>query len=162
MTEIQAAIGRIALTRLPAWVESRRRNAAQLIDACREFPCLRIPMPPDDMRHSYYKFYMFVRPEQLAIGWSRNRILQELRDAGVPCFSGSCSEIYLEDAFPPDWKPAQDLAVARELGETSLMFLVHPTLSAAEIEQVCQAVRKVIRQATRDDRDASPSLRKSA
>jgi len=51
----------------------------------------------------------------------------------------------LEKAFDgTGWRPAERLPVARELGETSLMFLVHPTLTVAEIEQTCAVLAEVM------------------
>jgi dTDP-4-amino-4,6-dideoxygalactose transaminase len=41
--------------------------------------------------------------------------------------------------------------VARELGETSLMFLVHPTLRPAEIARACEVLDDVLRQSGRPD-----------
>ena len=148
MTEMQAAIGRIALRRLPAWVETRRLNAQWLAEACRPFPALRTPAPGAGSRHSYYKFYTFVDPTRLAPGWSRDRIVQEVRDRGVPCFSGSCSEIYLEEAFPGDWRPAERFRVARELGETSLMLPVHPTLSEERVAWAASVLAEVVASAS--------------
>ncbi len=73
---------------------------------------------------------------------------------GIPCFAGTCSEIYLERAFPENMRPTTRLDVARELGETSLMFLVHPTLSEGDMLDTCQAVGKVFTVATAPDRAA--------
>lgn len=148
MTEVQSAVGRLALRDLPQWISARRENSAKLIDCCRRHPALRTPVPPQDVEHSYYKFYTFVDPSALAPGWTRDRIIQEVRSHGVPCMSGSCSEIYREAAFPGECRPAERLPVARELGETSLMFLVHHTLSAASIDQTCAAIDTVMAAAT--------------
>jgi len=64
--------------------------------------------------------------------------------------SGSCSEIYLEKAFEGNGlQLAERLPVARELGETSLMFMVHPTLSADDMEDVVRAMDKVMSVAVR-------------
>ena len=98
-----------------------------------------------DVEHAWYKFYAFVRPEAIAHGWSRDRIMTEVNAAGVPCYSGSCSEVYLEKAFDgTGWRPAERLAVTKALGETSLMFLVHPTLTNQEIEKTCKVVAEVM------------------
>lgn len=70
-----------------------------------------------------------------------------LNDKGVPCFSGSCSEIYLEKAFD-GLRPLERLPIAHELGETSLMFLVHPTLSDNDMHIIAQAVSEVMIQAS--------------
>ena len=95
--------------------------------------------------HAHYKCYAYVRPERLAPGWSRDRIIEAINAEGVPCFQGSCSEVYLEKAFDgTGWRPAQPLPVARALGETSIMFLVHPTLTQAEVDKTCEVVRRVM------------------
>jgi hypothetical protein len=149
LTEIQSAIGRLQLRKLSSWVERRRELAAMLSACFSEIGGLRVTLPFDHVGHSYYRYYVFVRPEALREGWSRDRILEKLAAQGVPCYSGSCSEIYLEKAFPPDWRPARRLPIAKELGETSLSFLVHPTLRAESIATVCDVVKEVMQEATR-------------
>lgn len=147
MTEVQSAVGREILRKLPSWLEARRSNAAAIREVCDSFECLRTPMPPDHIGHAYYKFYTFVEPQKLAAGWTRDRIVNEISATGVPCFTGSCSEIYLEDAFPPEWRPAERLETAKELGETSIMLLVHPTLSPQNVQDTCDVVRAVMSRA---------------
>ncbi len=148
MTEMQSAIGRVALRKLPAWLEARRKNAAVLAGYLQPFSALRLTAPPAEVGHAYYKYYVFVRPERLKGGWDRDRVVAEINARGVPCFSGSCSEIYLEQAFAPEMRPARRLPVARELGETSVMFLVHPTLSEEDMHYVGRVAQEVIRSAT--------------
>jgi dTDP-4-amino-4,6-dideoxygalactose transaminase len=144
LTEIQSAIGRIQLRKLSRWVDSRRSHAAILSDCFAKLPGLRVVTPPEHVFHSYYKYYVFVRPDALREGWSRDRIQEAINARGVPCFAGSCSEVYLEKAFPAEMRPPNRLPVARELGETSLMFLVHPTLLPENITLTCQAVEEVM------------------
>ena len=150
MTEMQAAIGRRQLTKLPRWVAARRRNADILSNAFEGIEALRLTLPPPTVRHAYYKYYVFVRPERLRDGWDRDRIMNAVVAKGAPCFSGSCSEVYLEKAFDGEGlRPARRLPVARELGQTSLMFMVHPTLAQKDMEQVAEAVRAVMAEAGR-------------
>lgn len=149
MTEMQAAIGRCQLRKLAGWVAARRRNAAILDGALRGLPSLVVPEAPADVEPSYYKYYVFVRPERLQPGWDRDRLQAAINAAGVPCFVGSCSEVYLEKAFAaPGMHPESPLPNARRLGETSLMFQVHPTLTAADMAQIAATVREVIARAT--------------
>ena len=143
LTEMQSAMGRLLLSKLPGFVEKRRRNADILTKRLSMIPGLRVTVPPPEIGHSYYKYYAFVRPENLKNGWDRDRILATINAEGIPCFSGSCSEIYLEKAFREEWRPLRRLKIARELGETSLMFLVHPTLSEKDMKDTCDAVEKV-------------------
>ncbi|TCV84281.1 DegT/DnrJ/EryC1/StrS family aminotransferase [Sulfurirhabdus autotrophica] len=147
ITEMQAAIGRVQLLKLPAWLETRRRNALILRQCFEKIPGLRVTVAPEYVDHAYYKFYTFTKSEMLKAGWDRDKIMLAIVAEGVPCFSGSCSEIYLEKAFPKSMRPPARLPIAKQLGETSLMFLVHPTLEEKDMHDICQAVEKVMRAA---------------
>ncbi len=151
MTEMQAAIGRRQLQKLPDWVQVRRRNADILTKGFSGMDAFRLTIPEAGIYHSYYKYYVFLRPDRLKSGWDRNRIIQTVMEQGVPCFSGSCGEIYLEKAFDEEnngKRPSQRLSVARELGENSLMFLVHPTLSENNMQSMVNVVKAVMREST--------------
>lgn len=148
MTELQGAIGCLQLKKLPLWIKKRTHNAERLTEAFSATPGLRITMPPRELGHAYYKYYVFLNISELVSGWTRDRVLEAINAEGIPCFSGTCSEIYLEKAF--DYLRPDDnrLPVASELGETSLCFLVHPTLDDYEIEMTIKAVNKVMAIAT--------------
>jgi dTDP-4-amino-4,6-dideoxygalactose transaminase len=151
MLEVQATIGRIQLKRMAEWTERRTHIARTIIGALE--PCgsaIRIPQPDKSMRHAFYRLYAYVRPDNLKAGWSRDRIVAECTSRGAPVFQGSCSEVYQEKAFDGSpWRPAQRLPNAIELGETSLMFLTHPTLTDEEIRSTSASVCEVITQASR-------------
>jgi hypothetical protein len=144
LSEVQSAVGRMQLKKLPQWLSVRRKYAQILTDEFAAMPGLRVTVPPEHIEHAYYKYYAFVRPEAFLPEWSRDRMIEAIKAEGIPCFSGSCSEIYLEKAFPPEWRPKERLAVARELGETSLMFELHPTLTEEHIRATCATVGKVM------------------
>ncbi|WP_172117016.1 DegT/DnrJ/EryC1/StrS family aminotransferase [Halomonas hibernica] len=160
MTEMQSAIGRIQLKRMPAWKAARQANAQRIWQAASKCPGLRVPTlhcqaacasgctETQGCEHAAYKCYVFVEPEKLGEGWNRDRIMNEMVSRGVPCFSGSCAEVYLEKAFDgTGWRPEKPLPVAHELGETSLMFLCHPTLTEAEIDKTCRVLNDVMAKA---------------
>ncbi len=147
LTEMQSAIGRVLLSRLHGSVEQRRRNARILTERFLDVPALRVTVAPEEIGHAYYKYYVFLRPELLRDGWNRDRLQEAILAEGIPCFSGSCSEVYLEKAFPESLRPGRRLPVAQWLGETSLMFLVHPTLSEKDMWDTARAVEKVMQAA---------------
>jgi hypothetical protein len=147
---MQAAIGRLQTEKLQRWHRQRQDNASLLSSRFRRIEGLRPPEPPAEIEHGYYKYYAFIRPERLKPGWNRDRIMEEIAGAGIPCMAGICPEIYRERAFiQAGLHPAQRLPVAKELGETSLMFHVHPTLGETEMERTCQAVEKAFAKAER-------------
>ncbi|CAE6881296.1 Belongs to the DegT DnrJ EryC1 family [Vibrio sp. B1FIG11] len=150
MTELQAVIGRIQLSRMPAWTEQRQANAAQIDEAVADLSVVRRVEVPEYSEHAEYKHYLFVEPQNLAEGWTRDRIVETIVERGVPAYQGSCSEVYLEKAFDnTPWRPEQRLSNAMALGETSLMFLVHPTLTAEEVSKTAQVIREVLLEAQR-------------
>ena len=150
MLEVQAAVGRIQLRHMTEWTAARTRNAQRFVDMLqRHADVVRVPTPDPSMTHAYYRLYAYVRAEGLREGWSRDRIVAEVTARGVPLLHGSCSEIYLEKAFDnTPWRPLQRLPVARDLGETSLMFLTHPTLTDDDLSRTCDAVDDVLSLAT--------------
>lgn len=149
MMEMQAVIGRIQIKRMPDWTAKRQANAEQLTQSFRKFSSIRLIEVADYIEHAQYKYYVFVKPENLKEGWTRDRIVNELNARKVPAYQGSCSEVYLEKAFEgTPWRPKERLKNAVELGETSLMFLVHPTLTAEEMAFCCQNIEEVLTEAT--------------
>lgn len=151
MLEVQAAIGRIQLTRMADWTARRTQIAGRLAAALAGFEgAVRVPMPGEGLTHAFYRLYAYVRPDGLADGWSRDRIVAELVAAGVQVLHGTCSEVYLEKAFDgTPYRPEPRLSVARELGETSLMFLTHPTMTDAELDSAEAAIGRVMAAASR-------------
>ncbi|MFH1605580.1 MAG: DegT/DnrJ/EryC1/StrS aminotransferase family protein [Pseudomonadota bacterium] len=149
ITEMQSAIGRVQLRKLPQWLAARRGNALLLDRGLSRVPGLRLAHPPAYSEHAYYKYYAFVRPELLRTGWHSQRVLDALGAEGIPCGVGACSEIYREKAFADaGLGPSQPLPVAHELADTSLMFMLHPGLAADDMRDTCAAVAKVMRAAT--------------
>lgn len=145
MTEMQSVLGRIQLTRMVDWTKKRQHNAKLLDQVASKFAVVRTVRVADYIQHAEYKHYFFVNPEKLAQGWNRDRIVDEMMARGVPCYQGSCSEVYLEKAFDnTPWRPNTRLPNAKLLGETSLMMLVHPTLTAEEIEKSCNVLAEVL------------------
>jgi len=151
MMEMQAAIGRVQLRRMAHWTAVRQQHAALISQAARQHDVVRDPAPGPDVEHAAYKKYLFVRPEELGAGWSRDRIIDAINARGVPCQQGTCSEVYMEKAFEGSgFRPGSGLPVAGELGETSLMFLVHPTLTPAEMDKTCSVISDVLATAGRE------------
>lgn len=150
MMEMQAVLGRFQLLKMKEWSAARRSNAGRIDEVAAKFKLVRRVNVPSYIQHAEYKHYLFVNPENLASDWSRDRLVNEIMARGVPCYQGSCSEVYLEKAFDDTpWRPENRLPNARRLGETSLMFLVHPTLTSEEIDKTCDVLADVFSAAQR-------------
>ena len=145
MMEMQAVIGRIQLKKMSEWTAQRNANMEKIYAAFADSSYFTVYHPSDDYVHAAYKCYVQVNTDVLPEGWSRDRIMTEINAEGVPCFSGSCSEVYLEHAFDDTpWRPKERLNNAQKLGETSLMFLVNPTLTENNIQTTKDVIQQVI------------------
>jgi len=150
MTEMQGVIGRIQLRRMKNWRTNRITNANKIWDTAKKCKGLHVPNIPDYIQHAAYKCYVFVKSEELKDGWDQDKIIKEINLLDVPCYHGACPEVYLEKAFDnTGLRPKERLVNAKKLGETSLMFLVHPTLSKDEIKQTCNIITSTMNLATR-------------
>ena len=144
MTEVQAVIGRIQLGRMSDWQAKRTANLYKIFDACAQCDWIRVPQLNYSHEHAAYRAYVFVNTELLPSKWNRDTVLESIVQQDVPVYSGSCSEVYLERAFDnTPWRPKNALPVTKQLGEESVMFLVHPTLTQAEIARTCDAIGSV-------------------
>ena len=161
--EIEAAIARAQLHKLPALVASRQRAADRLRAGLADLPGLQLPAVAEQATHVYYVFGMTLDPERL--GRSRSWIVDALRAEGVTAISAGYQCIHLNplfrhrigygtEGFP--WKGlasgdsavtygpglcpvAEDLHLRTFLG---LNLCAHP-YTDAEIGQVVATFRKV-------------------
>ncbi|MFL7011104.1 DegT/DnrJ/EryC1/StrS family aminotransferase [Enterovibrio norvegicus] len=150
MTELQGVIGRIQLTRMQEWTAARQKNGAAIDEAVADLSVVRTVKVPEYIEHAEYKHYLFVELENLKPDWTRDRIVEEINAQGVPAYQGSCSEIYREKAFDGTcYRPSERLGNAVKLGDTSLMFLVHPTLKEEEVSKMCTVIKSVLFEASK-------------
>lgn len=147
LTEMQSAIGRIQVKRMPTWTKTRTTYAHKIFDVCKKYSFLNVHQVPDYIEHAFYKCYVTLNVEKLPSSWSRDTIINAISEQGIPCFSGSCSEVYKEKAFKnTSYQPKKTLKNAKKLGDTSLMFLVHPTLTNQEISKTCKVLEAIFNQ----------------
>ena len=149
LTEMQSAIGRIQLKKLSKWLSVRRSHAAQLIDGLSDVRGLNIHLPGRGVLHAYYRFYASIDMERLHSDWNQDRIIDAIKTEGVPCFHGSCSEIYREKAFGQIMRDSYPLPNAKLIGKNSMALLLHPTLEEEHIKKTIEVVRQVMTIATR-------------
>ena len=146
MMEMQAAIGRIQLGYVKDWVRIRQRNAQIIEEALENFRVVRTVKIPNYMEHAYYRFCIFIEPQFLKRGWTRDKIIEKINNKGVPCMQWICSEVYLEKAFEKkNLRPKKRLRNEKILGETGIAFLVHPTLTEEKMREDVKTIVNVLK-----------------
>jgi len=147
LTEMQSAIGRLQLKKLPRWLAIRRRYAAMMIEGMSDIPGLNVRAPDEGIQPAWYRFYAMIDANALAVDWNQNRIIEAISTEGIPCFHGSCSEIYREKAFESLSGSRYPLPNAHSASHSSLALLLHPTLKEEHIERTIKVVRGVFQRA---------------
>lgn len=150
LTEMQSAIGRIQLSHLEKTQSKREENANRLVETLKSLPLFSLPPElPDNSRNAWYKFYTFLNLDKLADGWDRDRVMAKMSEAGVPCYTGSCCEIYKENAFDifPDTYN-QTCSTAADMETRSLLFLIHPSVGDDAIKKTMHVLKTIAEQAT--------------
>ncbi len=149
MTEMQAELGIRGLSKLEKWSRIRASNADSWRKVLEKFPCVRVPDIPKDIVHANYKFFFFTRPELLKRGWSAARIIREMNARGIPAFSGTCWNISQEGCFKRSGlsKSEKELPNAAALRDTSVMLLIHPTITKSDMEAAGKELEKILSQA---------------
>lgn len=148
MTEFQAAIGLKQLEKLPNWVAQRRNNANQIMSILRKFDYIDVPIPNDldNTQHSYYRLYAKVKNDVVIAGFKgeklRNFIINQLVIAGVPCFYGSCAEVYREKLFDQTLSNKR-LTNSAAFADFAFCFLVHHTITSKELKLMKNLINKV-------------------
>lgn len=151
MTEFQAAIGLKQLAKLNNWVKQREKNANVLIQTLMQFNYLDVVKLTDEQesQHAYYRLYAKLKTgtflEDLTGEKLRNKLINKFVDTGVPCFSGSCAEIYRERLFANmNGALTERLPNASDWADCAFCFLVHHTITTEEINQMALSIKQVL------------------
>ena len=146
LTEMQSAIGRRQLLKLPKWLALRERNAGILTECLGDHPLVRVPTPPAGITHAWYKYNLVVEIERLEARDSVVEIVDILRSRGITCGTGSCPDMSREEAFAGDAKPRRDgyLPGAEWLADRNLMLAVDHLFEPDEMREIGRIVADTI------------------
>ena len=149
LTEMQAAIGINQLKYLKSRVEKRNKNCFKIWNSIKEFKSVIIPKIQKNFFHAGYRCYFLINKKKLKKNWSRNKIIFEMRKNNVPCFQGSCSEMYLEKFYKKTFFLKNErYKNAKILSENSIALLVDHTISIKKINFMIKKLRQILYFAT--------------
>lgn len=134
MTNIQAAIGRDQLKRLPKWVEKRRRNASLLTDKISDTG-LQTPTVPGGRKHSYHQYTVRTRDRELLVDAVENY--------------GIGYSVHYPKTIPdqPAYRQSENtrnLDTARNLTDQVLSLPIHPHVSPDDVNVINRAVQEAL------------------
>ena len=95
--EIEAAIGRVQLGKLPAAVERRYLAGKNLAKILEDLPGIRLPLFDQEISHAFYIFAIGLDLE--VMGVSRDTVVAALQAEGVPWLYGGYQNIHLQPMY---------------------------------------------------------------
>jgi dTDP-4-amino-4,6-dideoxygalactose transaminase len=135
MTDVHAAIGRVQLTKLPAWTEQRQANA-RFLD--RHLEGVTVPPVADGATHVYHQYTVRV-PED------RDGFARALADEhGV----GTGLYYPIPNHRLPSFRLTLDLPETERAAAEALSLPVHPSLSDEDLDRIVTAVNTVSKAGT--------------
>ncbi|MVZ98254.1 DegT/DnrJ/EryC1/StrS aminotransferase family protein [Sphingorhabdus sp. IMCC26285] len=145
MTEMQAAIGRVQLKKLPKWLAQRRANAHCLSEAVADIPGVIVDAYDAHILSARYKYFIRIDEDKLPGNKTRADIIAGLLALGIQCGSGSCPDMSKEIAFQGR-EPRRDgnLENAHRLGASTIMFPVDHLFSEDDMLVIAGALKKVV------------------
>jgi perosamine synthetase len=137
MTDVQAAIGRVQLTRLDAMVARRRELADRYRDRLADLPGLRLVADPAWGTSNYQSCWVLL-PEDFPV--SRDELLVEFTRAGISPRRGIMAA-HLEPAYAD--LPRVALPVTERLTADSLVLPLYHQMTEADQDRVVAVLRDV-------------------
>ena len=137
-TDIQAAIGREHLKRLPAIVSRRRTLAARYQEGLAGVDGLRVPPEPEWARTNWQSYAVHV------VAGRQRQIMQALLDAGIATRRGAMNA-HREGAYPAGtWRAPGPLRRSEEAQDSAIVLPLFHQLTESEQDRVIAEVRRVV------------------
>ena len=136
MTDIQAAVGRVQLQRLPRLVAERRDLANEYKRRLAHFPGITLPHEPEWAR-SNWQSYCIQLPQQA----NQHAVMQRLLDKGIATRRGvMCA--HREEALSSvnDWRQVGSLYFSEQAQDRGLILPLYPNMTLEELDEVCAAL----------------------
>jgi perosamine synthetase len=138
LTDIQAAVGRAQLARLPEMVAERRRRAAFYLEALRDVPGLKLPEEPIGVRTNWQSFCVLLPPDR-----DQRAVMQALLDRGIASRRGiMCS--HREPAYA-DLVLRFPLPRSEEAQDRGLLLPLYNGMQDGDQELVVEALIDTLR-----------------
>jgi perosamine synthetase len=140
MTDIQAAIGREQLKRLPAIVSRRRHLARRYEERLQSIDGVIVPREPSWARSNWQSYAIRVG------AWIDQRgVMQKMLDAGVSTRRGVMN-VHREASYPESsWRAASGLAQSEEAQDTTIVLPLYHQLTEDDQDRVIEALAAAIR-----------------
>ncbi len=147
LTDIQAAIGREQLKRLPAIVARRRELAGRYHQRLSAVEGIAIPLEPEWARTNWQSYAVRLTGElaqQETPDGAQQRVMQQLLDQGIATRRGVMNA-HAESAYPADtWRAPGGLARSEQARDTAIILPLFHDMTGSEQDRVIAALTAAV------------------
>ena len=139
MTDIQAAIGRVQLSRLAEIVSRRRELAARYGQALQHVAGITPATEPEWARSNWQSYTVRLEPPL-----DQRRVMQRMLDEGVATRRGVMNA-HREPAYPPgSWRGSGPLTTGERLQETTIVLPLYHQMTPDEQDRVVASLKRAV------------------
>jgi len=144
MPEVEAAIGRAQLRKLPKFLEVRRRNAKLMTELLQGLKGVEPPLEPEGYRHNWYLYTVKFEDPRL-----RDKVKDYLNRKGIGATIYYKTPVHLMPLYRKLFNTREGLLpVTEELSRRLLSLPVHHGMGEEDVRRVAEAVEEAVGKAS--------------
>ena len=134
ITEMQSVLGIEQLKYLNKNISIRNKYAKIFDKSLKKFKFINLFLTKKNYVNAYYRYYFKINSKFLKKNWNRDKILKKLNEYSIPSGTGSCPEIYKEEAIKKlKIFQKSDLKNAHILSKNTITINFHHQMKNTEI-----------------------------
>jgi len=144
MPEMEAAIGRVQLKRLPSFLEARTRNAQNLTENLKDLAGIQVPIVEEWAKHAWYVYTIRVKPGVSPI--SRNDLMKKLNENEIASAPYYESPIHLSPYYSKTFKYKKgNFPESEKAADEVLSVPCHPALTNEDCSKIVNTLRTLLK-----------------
>jgi dTDP-4-amino-4,6-dideoxygalactose transaminase len=144
MPEIEAAIGRVQLRKLPSFMEARTKNANALTEQLGDLTTIELPIKEEWAKHAWYLYTTRVRKQKSPI--QRKDLLKQLNEHGITAAAYYESPIHLSPYYVKMFNYKRGAFPESESAAEEVMSIpCHPAVTSEDISKMTDLLASILK-----------------
>lgn len=141
MTDLQAAIGLVQLTKMQNWIDDREKWAQYYADHLSDIEWLQCPKVCEDYKHSWQAYVVMVNEDMSPK--TRNNIMMILKDAGIATRPGT-QAIHMLNYYKDKYHLNEnDFPASRDCFYYSMAIPMHNEMTQDDYDYIIKTIKAI-------------------
>ncbi len=143
MSEICGALGVAQISKLPRFLDTRRKNAETLTSKLSGIGKLKLPAVPEGYKHSWYVYTVRLRG---ANAGKRNKVVEKLREKKIDATIYYPVPIHLMPYYREQFPFEKGTLIKTETAARQVLSLpIHPKVQDEQLEYIAEILKKMLK-----------------